>query len=874
MRFIEQLLPLRLYSNKRKVFIPVNEKDKKHGAAIFLMGTTQDQNEKMMNAPFLYSRKNMYRAYYVDRNVMTYINSDAINAIEEEFDEVQEAMLSEGMLHTDKAKFRFENASTMDERVLSKIFNKDAMDKAKSMMKMKNTPVEEIIVYVHPSVADLRNSYPRKSYMEKPNIYSYSRGNEIHIISYLSYNEKEMDGPYEIYCRHELFYCLITNYYPTINRNIATYVAMALSGQVEWLREEKDNKEFKYKDSEKEKINGLYIADLIYQLYQTRGAYGIKKLLEGDTSDLSQITGGRIVRDFKKLFRNSLVEANLSASDREKLKDSDFGIPSKKKYPMPDAAHVKAAIRMFNHCDPEDEAELAKNIKSKMKKFDVTAEIGEKNRLSKYIKSTTIKESASIDNTSIEIEYTKSGDMIAGNFDKDYYAVLHILDDFSKEEFDRISFYPTYKNSEWIKKRIVLYDNNDIPMAFMDVYHFPSDPERAQITTAVSKFYRGRHLSYWMFQQLLESKFAEENGIKKYIWHVHPGNIASEKIAKECKFVKPSEDLDKYGRMTYVYKVSEDKETTDITLPSVSLESGVVLNENAVILFEEEVNSKYDSRMKRYLYKERLRNARSVMTIYDQVKQRNPKIDRTYRELKLYKGLNLYVDTSYYHALYLKNAVKGTKRAVYMYLDFLTRLMENEELFKTYKKITYFFPVQFNRPGESVDELLNWSQDLNPLSLIAYLVRKDPEALKRFADKTILFIGDKGYFKVDFNNFVLRNFTRFKKNVTKLLSAGEIIDEDEDDIDDDLFTSEAKGAAVDIITRIEDNTGIEINDISPVSNIKINHLSMETTVPKLTDTKNNNAILILGLDSNSVIADMESKALKSKDIKNYYKPKL
>ena len=100
---MDELIPLRLYSAKRKVFVPFNEKDKKHGSAIFLMGTTQEENEKLMNMRYVYDPSKLFRSYYIDRNVMTYIDSDAINKLEdeeeEEFDELQEAVLSEGIIH-------------------------------------------------------------------------------------------------------------------------------------------------------------------------------------------------------------------------------------------------------------------------------------------------------------------------------------------------------------------------------------------------------------------------------------------------------------------------------------------------------------------------------------------------------------------------------------------------------------------------------------------------------------------------------------------------------------------------------------------------------------------------------------------------------
>lgn len=868
MIFFEDLIPLRLYSNKKRVYAPINEKDKKHKAAIFLMGASQEHNEKMMNAPFLYNPQNLFRAYYIDRDVMTYINSDAKKDFEneEEFDQVKEAVLSEGMMHTNKIKFSFENASTMDEKILKNIFNKDNLDYALKMLNFKESPIESFEIIVHPNTGSLKDSYPEKS---KGQFYSFTNKSKIHLLSYYVYNDKSMDGPYDTYCRHELIYCLIVNQYPNINRSIARSIAMALSGQVKYLHEEKKKIEFNYADTKKENIDGLYMADLISQIYDNKGPKSIDRLLKGDLSDLRKVASGRIISNTKKLFESAIHEDNLSSKERNNLKDSDFGIPGKRKYPMPDASHVKAAIRMFNHCDPEDEAELAKNIKSKMKKYNLSIEIGDNNRLSKYI-----NESASIEEVHPGIEYADNGELFGANYSEDYYAIQHIIKDFSKEEFDRISFYSTYKESEWIKKRIVLRDNNNIPMSFMDIYHFPSDPERAQITTAVSKAYRCHHLCSKMFENLINSGFAEENGIKKYIWHVHPGNDTSEHIAQINGFKLGSKELDKYGRYTYVYEVDKTIEDAEIILPSVTTESGYLLNESSAFIFNEfnEMNIKNDAKLKKYLYKERLKNAREVTSIYDQVKARNPKIDRTFRSLHLYKELNIFVDTSYYHALYLKNVPRtGGKRVLNMYFDFLSRLMI-EDKYRNYNKITYFFPVQPTRNGESVDDLLNYQKDLNPLSMITYFAKKEPEMFNRWNNLNIIFIGDNGYFKIDFKDFNMNKLMKFKRNINKLLSHDNIIDEDESD--DISINISSKAATNEIIDTIERNSRISITDISAVDNINISHLSLNDTIPKIVDNSDSSAIMILSPNSNTVISEIDSKALKSKDIKVYYKPKM
>lgn len=84
---------------------------------------------------------------------------------------------------------------------------------------------------------------------------------------------------------------------------------------------------------------------------------------------------------FRDIYAIPLDEAKLKANERK-----EFGLPKQKKYPMPDKAHVLAAIRMFNHVEPQYEEELARNIIKKMKQYNIPPEtVGENNRLRKYL---------------------------------------------------------------------------------------------------------------------------------------------------------------------------------------------------------------------------------------------------------------------------------------------------------------------------------------------------------------------------------------------------------------------------------------------------------------------------------------------------------
>lgn len=87
-----------------------------------------------------------------------------------------------------------------------------------------------------------------------------------------------------------------------------------------------------------------------------------------------------------KYYTDVLQEATLSSKERNNLPDEAFGIPSQRRFPLHDKAHVLAAIRFFNSVDAEHEKELAKNIIRKMEEYNIPKEsVGENNRLRKYL---------------------------------------------------------------------------------------------------------------------------------------------------------------------------------------------------------------------------------------------------------------------------------------------------------------------------------------------------------------------------------------------------------------------------------------------------------------------------------------------------------
>ena len=81
----------------------------------------------------------------------------------------------------------------------------------------------------------------------------------------------------------------------------------------------------------------------------------------------------------------------IDEEKRSELPDSEFGIESKRKFPLNTAEHVRSAIKLFGHADEADKKHLAKRIMSKAKEYNI--EVPETTQVYKYYKESCIDES-------------------------------------------------------------------------------------------------------------------------------------------------------------------------------------------------------------------------------------------------------------------------------------------------------------------------------------------------------------------------------------------------------------------------------------------------------------------------------------------------
>lgn len=64
----------------------------------------------------------------------------------------------------------------------------------------------------------------------------------------------------------------------------------------------------------------------------------------------------------------------LSYEEKKELPDSVFGQPERREFPIPDAAHVKAAEAYFRYCPEELKPKLARAILARAREYGVDVE--------------------------------------------------------------------------------------------------------------------------------------------------------------------------------------------------------------------------------------------------------------------------------------------------------------------------------------------------------------------------------------------------------------------------------------------------------------------------------------------------------------------
>lgn len=259
-----------------------------------------------------------------------------------------------------------------------------------------------------------------------------------------------------------------------------------------------------------------------------------------------------------------------------------------------------------------------------------------------------------------------------------------------------------------------------------------------------------------------------------------------------------------------------------------------------LIFFNEAVDGSYDQKIRRWLYPQRIRMNRELIDVYNRLKARDPKIKKTFLRLEQYRSFNLFVDLHYYNDMFLNKMTFVKDKAVLMYWDFMKRLLQDSaEMSNRYSMSTILIPV--NNHAWKVPNgahIWNYRETINPISVFIRMMKINPDELKReWGNKRIVFVGDNGYFMLNFNDLEYGRLGRIRNFINKLASNTDVKESDsydeelEDVQDDDEDTTSA--IAMNIIDKVEKSTGKEINNVSSVVKNKAPNDTSEINLPIL-----------------------------------------
>jgi len=638
MIFLDELDNLKLY--KKQLFLPINEKNKRKGSAVFLLTPNYESSKKLMNNDSLVTR--WFESYYIEKDISYFINQEGYIVLN---DNIPYNVLNEELRN------RIVVTNT------NNIINEAATDT--KLVKVKDHPLYD----------------------------------------YLNFDEYDPDDIIEI----------------PISDIKGTNLAEA------------------------DIPNTLKDPKSLQRALKIRMRKPINRLKRIDPTDPSN-TAAQVEK-----IQALMNESALTTEEKKKLKDSDYGLLKKKKYPMPDKEHVLSAIRFFNYVDSEDEKELADNINKKIKEYKIEDQVnvGKNNRFSKYCNEESIKEYFNSESTPIIYDL--------------HCAFLKFLDGHSTEDEMLSDVDVRFKdNSELMNDGLI----NDIDI-FNDIsdcisFYLPRliDKCKCDITKILNKY---------LFNDDLQESYMVGHVVKDY-------------------------SIDKMGLMTK--------------------DSLIMFNENMDETIMNEANKDYNPVLYKLLYNERYRTPKEVIAIYDNVKIDAPYITKTYLDYTKYSKLNLFVDLSFYNQTFFKNNIYKLDKGIDLYFEFITRFLKDSRLGAAgYNKKTVFIPVDdWTKPD--MKKVYNYTEDINPLSMICRLMgtTKLLNIQQEWKDIVLVLFSAQGYFKIDINSLVDKDISQIQVLLNKLKNKDVSIATDNID--------SPKAIVATIVDKIEISQNIEINNLT------------------------------------------------------------
>ena len=546
----------------------------------------------------------------------------------------------------------------------------------------------------------------------------------------------------------------------------------------------------------------------------------INAIIKTDTGEIQEFV------QYEDETVTALLEGKLKAKERNKLPDSEFGIPETRSFPLNDVAHVKAAIRMFNHCPVEHEEKLAKRIIKKIKQYNITdIHVSEENRFNEYFKP--IKETDASYLFPFPIEYVT--DYRFTHYKKEKEIKAHTKECLAivKNSSDIRNVSEMFTSTKFL---IMCYDEEETLAGFGLAYKHPIYGWEYGIYLEDSCFANldaREEITKYLIYILKEYNYTHQGPNSTKIESINVFSINNDKeLIKRIKLSYFKKNL--FGKkkerkkdrtmcypmvsislfsinMSTVANVKDSKVVKEsFSLNNVIGETYIQIGENAYfptddIFYEDAV----DNKLRQYMYDDRIRTQKELFDVYAVVKDQCPSIKFTKLNVSQYKGLNLFFDISYYNRLFIENNNKLGEQGLKVYSETLRRFLNNKTIDKEYSVKTIFIPVLDYYHKDA--NIFDYNKDLNPISAIVRLIKRDKlDELKGiFGNNNVIFFGQSSYFKVNFHEFNKTQLQRFIANINNIFNRSI-------PTDDEMVTDSPDAIVTDIVDQIEKSQNVEL----------------------------------------------------------------
>ena len=232
-------------------------------------------------------------------------------------------------------------------------------------------------------------------------------------------------------------------------------------------------------------------------------------------------------------------------------------------------------------------------------------------------------------------------------------------------------------------------------------------------------------------------------------------------------------------------------------------------SENLFFFSEATPENVLDTRLRKILYRERLRNFKEVKLRVNRIKEECKYIKYTYPTIDKYKNKNIYVDNHIYNKIFTMSETYNRDKAIDLLYALFDRFINNAN-YKSYTRKTVLIPVNEWASDIPTTALFEFSKSINPFSMIVRLFKKPKENLDKLAGIDFIFIGNGSWFKMKMEDLDMKNLNLFKTNILKIRN---------NDIVEDNVPEDKEDIKTRLIGKIEDLTGIEVNNISRVREV-------------------------------------------------------